>query len=94
MPGSETKKARDRERMKRIRAESGWRLIDTAPKDGTVIDVWSEFPQFGYGCRFPDVFWKWEKWCWEFEGMWPSASDSGGVVTHWMPSPPPPKPST
>lgn len=37
----------------RARSEQGWRPIETAPKDGTVIDVWCSVEK----CRFTDCYW-------------------------------------
>ena len=76
---------------------SGWQPIDTAPKDGTPLDLWAVDiftdgrPQ--EGGRYPDAGWH--------EGRWfhfdPIAGDnvpievewSNGktVATHWMPVP-------
>ena len=67
-----------------------WQPLDTAPRDGSKIDVWTE-----NGVRYVDVFW--------YEG---SAFPEGAFVyydsnlrdfidvddaTHWMPRPAPPK---
>jgi Lar family restriction alleviation protein len=68
--------------------ESGWQAIDTAPKDGTEIDVWAE-PNAIYRklnflpCRMPHVRWmtRYERW---------SGMAEGYVPTHWRPLPPPP----
>jgi len=77
---------------------SDWRPIETAPKDGTIIDIG--------GRAFDGVF---ERWCnahWEDrggeEGTWrgpwsdgyeSELPDDRFVPTHWMPLPAPPSPT-
>lgn len=68
---------------------NGWMPIETAPKDGAPIDVWTF-----HGERFTDVWWEAEVAGWLH--YW--ADDYGGIgrsrfkepVTHWRPSPKPP----
>ena len=58
-----------------------WQLIETAPKDGTVIDLWNA----ACGCRVENASW--------FGGVWiaPDAPiHEDDDVTHWMPLPEPP----
>lgn len=55
---------------------SEWRPIETAPKDGTVIDLW--VPEFG---RLTNEWFDPEDDSWTFPGQ----------PTHWMPIPEPPK---
>jgi hypothetical protein len=55
-----------------------WQPIDTAPRDGTVIDVWH--PTYG---RLVDQWW-------DSEDGWFSFHDDDGP-THWMHLPEPPK---
>lgn len=79
---------------------NGWLSIESAPKDGTVIDLWSA--EFG---RQPDCFWgKREHHCGEdgqyCDSDWHSEpdawidsaqnSDTFDDVTHWRPLPAPP----
>ncbi|SNZ21676.1 hypothetical protein [Cohaesibacter gelatinilyticus] len=71
-----------------------WRPIETAPKDGTVIDVllWGT-------SRMPNVQWGMtdgmavdiETWIDTFSAMpvW-GPSESPEIVTHWLPIPPAP----
>lgn len=82
---------------------SEWQPIETAPKDGTAIDVWAG------GKRCPDVYWSHSVNadtgepisspydCWAYKGQYVGI---GGVYpkglgihepTHWMPLPEPPK---
>lgn len=69
------------------RRDGGWRPIETAPKDGTLVDLW--YPEGG---RFTDMTWRDGQW-------WIGDTDDpecyGGVVnpksqpSHWMrPIPP------
>lgn len=67
---------------------SNWQPIETAPKDGTKIDVWCP----GYG-RIADarfVEGRWREWgINECDQMtWVQIGDR---ITHWMPLPEPPK---
>jgi len=76
--------------IERNETDNGWKSIETAPKDGTVILVSAPTEVYGYviGTSYfvPD-----------FEGNWISAAISGGVYlnlanpTHWMPLPNPPQ---
>lgn len=73
---------------------SEWEPIETAPKDGTVIDVWlrdlDELP----GYRVPDVLWHAGYWVmrknlhFSVESFF--ETDTGeprNKATHWMPKP-------
>jgi hypothetical protein len=67
---------------------SAWQPIETAPKDGTTIDVCNR-----WGDRSADVAWVDGKWrYWGVDGFgspgWVSLDLS---PTHWMPLPEPPK---
>ncbi len=76
----------------------GWNPIETAPKDGTEIDLWF-IDHNGYRYRIPDAKWMprkydphkgehaWHDWNPEFE--WDPLE--GGEPTHWMPPPEPPQ---
>lgn len=69
---------------------STWLPIETAPRDGTLIDLWVD------GRRLPDCKW----WTSDFEDDWSewrqqyAEADSffpiSGDPTHWMPRPAPP----
>lgn len=64
-----------------------WKPIETAPKDGTPVDLWV------LGDRTADCTWnktrkRWEHWWGLDGGMGRSAVD--GEPTHWMPLPEPP----
>ena len=54
---------------------SGWLDIETAPKDGTLVDLWHE----DYG-RMTDTWW---------DGCWVVTGTIDGF-THWMKIPEPP----
>lgn len=77
----------------RLHRPSGWQPIETAPKDGTLIDLWVD------GTRLPDCRWYAECAEWEQEPHWAqkyaeTGPDCGfpvsGAPTHWMPQPEPP----
>jgi hypothetical protein len=67
-----------------------WQPIETAPKDGTLIDLWVN------GERLPDCFWHAPEWCDPDERRWhqkyaetsPDCSFAvDGSPSHWMPRP-------
>lgn len=66
---------------------SDWRTIDTAPKDGTLVDLWCVHTTFPPG-RSANMRW--------FGGEWREAApmiwglNPGWHATHWMPLPEPP----
>lgn len=78
-------------------SEMKWNPIETAPRDGTEIDVWSD------GRRYPDAAWArpdgapvdYKAWC--FLDAEVNRCDVSWYITeikpeptHWMPLPPPP----
>jgi len=58
---------------------SEWQPIETAPTDGTPVDLWHRD-----GFRITEVWWDSEDECWTHYG-----SDSN--FSHWMPLPEPPE---
>ena len=73
---------------------TGWQPISTAPKDGTLIDLWV-INDMGKGHRVPRC--DWDSWndCWR---QWPDTDSSYNDAmyddehpTHWMPLPSPPE---
>lgn len=71
---------------------SEWLPIESAPKDGTEIDVWRTEPPHPGGMRFINVSWRDGSWKWYYDRdqEFIDLHDGDWVVTHWMPSPPPP----
>ena len=66
---------------------NGWYTIDSAPRDGTVVDLWS-----ARGIRYVDAVWDifGDGYC-----CWTDANHHGqiedaGPFTHWKPLGPPP----
>jgi hypothetical protein len=77
-----------------------WQPIETAPKDGTVVDLWVK--------ESNGVAERWSDCCWDnrfneharkrsemefVDGWWSGSCPigySGETVSHWMPLPPPP----
>ena len=61
-----------------------WRPIETAPKDGTVVDLWS-------CCRLTDCRWESSPYAGDISWGWTNQS-LGRITsaTHWMPLPAPP----
>ena len=73
---------------------SEWQPIETAPKDGTSVDLWVVPRGFSAGGgRVCDA--------WFFDGQWWVYAEDGDeqnrgkipneIVTHWMPPPEPPR---
>ena len=63
-----------------------WQPIATAPRDGTVIDVWY------WDARITDVFWHKADVGYAYEGwMYYNVTDwdrlDNECITHWMPLP-------
>lgn len=61
---------------------SAWQPIETAPRDGTPVDLWHKS-----GGRIPETWWDAEDQCW-------SCAMDDTDMTHWMPMPSPPAVST
>ena len=57
----------------------GWQPIETAPKDGTIVDLLHKD-----GFRLIDQWWDDE------DQSWAAALFRGDDITHWMPLPEPP----
>jgi hypothetical protein len=66
-----------------------WQPIETAPRDGTVIDLWFVGD---WNCRMPDAEWSESLGAWFVRGRHSSYLD-GPLITHWMPLPAPPEPA-
>ena len=63
-----------------------WQPIETAPKDGTPVDLWATWPGNAMPPRrIPDAFWNANRGEWSH-----SAGYTWLVPTHWMPTPAPP----
>lgn len=65
------------ERLRNV-AQAAWMDIETAPKDGAVIDVWNSW----HGCRVENVCWIDDMWLAQ-DAPTPDVND----ITHWMPLP-------
>jgi hypothetical protein len=73
---------------------SEWQPIETAPKDGTNIDLWakrwrSDNDGFFYR-RFPECYWSNGDSMTNRHANWVHLEE-GWYPTHWMPEPEPPK---
>ena len=67
-----------------------WQPIETAPKDGTAIDLWVSYED-GSGQRVTDCTWFNGRW-WPGEGpTWQLDEGDGEKITHWRPLPNPPE---
>lgn len=68
---------------------SPWRDIESAPKDGTYIDLWANNERIS-DARWNDRQRRWEAWSLgDYDGM--EFISIAGNPTHWMPLPEPPK---
>ena len=63
-----------------LKASTGWQPIETAPKDGTQIDLWHKKYGRITNCMFDDGDW------FENDG-WGFAVEQARLITHWMPIP-------
>ena len=78
-------------------AESEWKPIETAPKDGTWIDLWGFFEPKDYVSHYPAGRWTnmaWQENAWRLPSVFsdgrPGDSMEHIIFTHWMPLPEPP----
>jgi hypothetical protein len=74
-----------------VQPEEGWRPIETAPRDGTEIDLWGYWPENDRWKRTADAWWDSAENCWRLdqyrhEGMYVHRPR----FTHWQPLPVPP----
>lgn len=74
-----------------------WQPIASAPKDGTIVDLWVSHPdRAGGGYRETNVKWDGEAWVYGYrwtnfvEGFFTDAGVPLIRATHWMPLPAPP----
>lgn len=69
---------------------TGWRPIETAPKDGSKIDLWTVWGEGVAPGRIPDCRWMKPKrepeecWCHHLGGRWTPLIST---PTHWMAAP-------
>lgn len=73
---------------------SEWQPIETAPKDGTVIDLWAVdrcANCFWYEQEDPED-WRYSEWRQLYSEAPHSSFPLGLEPTHWMPLPEPPTP--
>ena len=59
-----------------------WQPIETAPKDGTSVDLWRGLN----GMRLTNAHWSGNRWVWKHYRY----HQTDDQITHWMPLPPPP----
>lgn len=68
--------------------EQGWQPIETAPRDGTIIDLW--FSGDAWNCRMPGFVWRPRLNFWHNETTHQSYNESP-LITHWRPLTTPPE---
>lgn len=75
-----------------------WQPIETAPKDGAVVDLWVVWPAIegepADAKRMADAFWDAEEGDWHSRGFTLGQYLAKPYATHWMPLPEPPTEST
>jgi hypothetical protein len=67
----------------------GWRPIETAPKDGTMVDLWCRATH-GRDMRITDMWWI-ERGIWRSGRRDPFKEEMATRATHWRPIPAPPE---
>lgn len=68
----------------------GWQPIETAPKDGTEVDLWGGSDAGERAARAPDCQWRRGGWYSRGDKGWESLAGISWAPTHWMPRPAPP----
>ena len=81
-------------RKREVSAINDWKPIETAPKDGTKVDLWVEWPgQSPAAGRVPDAEWT-DLYGWSYRSLTGEGDfgieHQGGQPTHWRPRPEPP----
>jgi hypothetical protein len=68
--------------------KTGWQPINTAPTDGTFVDLWMVGP-LNTGARRADCWFKNGKWLTDYFDRGDDGPEFyiGDVPTHWMPLP-------
>lgn len=69
---------------------SDWQPIETAPKDGTRIDVWAYWAEGDNWSRSADAYWSVEDQDWMLDRWLAGQYVTPPKITHWMPLPEPP----
>lgn len=87
----------DRAELERLKAQTTWRPVETAPKDGRVLLLYGVQLKrriFGSGYWFQGVPGDGEGWIAQAFHTQPSDDMRGSFTpTHWMPLPSPPSPT-
>jgi hypothetical protein len=81
-------------RKREVSAITDWKSIETAPKDGTKVDLWVEWPGRSPAAgRVPDAEWT-DLYGWSYRSLTGEGDfgieHQGGQPTHWRPRPEPP----
>lgn len=68
--------------------EQGWQTIDSAPRDGTMIDLWFAG---AWNERSPGFVWRAGVNFWHCERTNSAYNDDPNIITNWRPIPTPPE---
>ncbi|TPK42264.1 MULTISPECIES: hypothetical protein [unclassified Mesorhizobium] len=71
-----------------LAVKDGWRTMDSAPKDGTRVDLWVRpWDAFANGnpARITDAWFEDGEWKRRLAGGWPHNVSRCGEPTHWVP---------
>jgi hypothetical protein len=69
----------------------GWQPIETAPKDGTRVDVWAFWPETLASERTANAYFDRTEGDWYLGVFMSHQYMMPPIITHWMPLPPPPE---
>jgi hypothetical protein len=73
-----------------VKEQTAWQPIESAPKDGTKIDLWVHFAEDDRSYRQADAYWNADEGTWQL-GQYHTGQFLYPVTpTHWMPLPDPP----
>lgn len=70
-----------------------WQAIESAPRDGSRIDLWVHWPEHDRRDRTADAFWNVEEGEWQLGEFHAGQFVHRPTATHWMPRPEAPEAS-
>lgn len=70
---------------------ASWQPIETAPLDGTEVDLWAHWPETGARRRVADAFFSVDHDDWQLGQYRRFQFAHPPILTHWMPKPESPR---